>query len=355
MNETHAIRRIFGKKIVKVSACPLSDNSGMSNRIASKKAGILRYAVQFSDGTDVRFIGKRKSAAIIARGIFMLSGGDPLLFLLLVKNHKIIGYNGSFIREACLYNSFDNSLKKYLPDTIGSAASRLRGECFIAMEELPPNVCTAVHVFPMIDAIAQFHARYYGDTSCVKKLGINCYASDDYRKTRRCLKRMFKSLSDENYSVFGKEKLEQIYRFIDNIHNEFALVEKRRTLTHNDYSLRNICIKNGQICIYDWELACFQNPEHDIAELLISVMHDMTDSEIITALGYYRKKLSELTGKVLSDKEYFSSLRFNTLEFCVNKLSILRIAGNYLKLSYTHKLAENTARMLDVLKYYEKR
>ena len=285
----------------------------------------------------------------------MLSGGDPLLLLLLVKNHKIIGYNKSSVREASLYKGFDDTLKEYLPDTMGSSASRLSGECFIAMEELPPNVCTAVHVFPMIDAIAQFHARYYGDNSCVKALGINCYTPDDYRRTRSCIKRMFASLNAENFEVFGKDKLEQINRFIDNIHTEFAIVEKRRTLTHNDYSVRNICLKDGPICIYDWELACFQNPEHDIAELLISVMHDMTESEIITALDYYRKKLSELTGEALTDEEFLSALHFNTLEFCVNKLSILRIAGNYLKLSYTRQLAENTARMLDVLKYYEKR
>ncbi len=355
MNETHAIRRIFGKKPVKVSACPLSDDSGMSNRIASKKAGILRYTVQFSDGTDLRFIGKRKSAAIITRGIFMLSGGDPLLFLLLVKNHKVIGYNGSYIRESTLYSGFDNTLKEYLPHTMGSAASRMRGECFIAMEELPPCPCTAEHIFPMIDAIVQFHARYYGDKSCVKNLGINCYTPDDYRKIRSCLKRMFGSLSDENYAVFGSEKVRLIKSFIDNMHSESALIEKRRTLTHNDYSVRNICLKDGHICIYDWELACFQNPEHDIAELIISVMHDMTDSEIMSVLDCYRQKLSELTGEVLTDEEYLSALRFNTLEFCVNKLSILRIAANYLKLSYTRQLAENTARMLDVLKYYEKR
>lgn len=348
MNETHAIRRIFGRAPVKISVSTLINDSGVTNRIASAKAGILRYDVEFPD-SSVSFVGKRKSSRIIANGILMLSERDPLLFLLLTVNHKLLGYNGSSVREAALYRGLDRSLKKYLPDIMGTDTDRF-GSCFIAMEELPHGSPVIDELYRAIDAIAAFHAHYYGDEACVKAFGLNRYSAADYRRTRRCLKRMFGELSSGNLAFFGAEGIAVINRFIDGIHTEFARVEKRRTLTHNDYCDRNICADRQRICIFDWELACYQNPEHDIIELLISVMSDMTDNDVASALGYYRSRLSELTGVTLSDEEYAAALRFNTLEFCVNKLSILRLAGRRLKLDYTDGLARNASRMMDILK-----
>ncbi len=350
MNENNAIRKIFGEKKLQISRKPIINHVGISNRIASSKSGIRKYRAVFPDSSEKCFIGKTKSSLIIANGIKLLSGGNPILFLMLVMNHKILGYNQSYAREAVIYNGFDDSLKKYLPDIIGSLISRFNGSCFIAMEELGCHSCDNADLYRMTDAICEFHAHYFGASDCIGRLGINCYSPADYRRSRGFIKRLFNRLSDENLVIFGKAKLDLICSFIDNMHNEFSAVEKRRTLTHNDYSVRNIYADEQRICIYDWELACYQNPEHDIIELLVSVMTDIDDDEVKKVLEYYREKLSELTKTTLTDEEYSHLLRFNTLEFCVNKLSILRIGGQYLKLDYTQQLAKNTSRMFDILK-----
>lgn len=352
MNEISAIRRIFGQDPVNINRSPVTNENGITNRIASAKAGIFRYNVMFSD-KSVRFIGKRKSANIIANGMIILSRNDPLLFLLLLSNHKILGYNGSSVRESVFYNNIAPALEQYVPNIIGSAVGRFSGECFVAMEELPSKELSESNLYRAIDTIAAFHGRYYGDDISAKKIGLNCYSPKDYKKTRRCLKRMFADLSSDNLTFFGAEKTAVINDFIDNIHTEFGVVANRRTLTHNDYCNRNIYADDKRICIYDWELACYQNPEHDIIELLISLMTDMSDSDVTAALTYYKDKLSRLTGIAFSDKEYAMALRFNTLEFCVNKLSILRLAGRRLKLSYIDKQVQNASRMMDILNIYK--
>ena len=42
-----------------------------------------------------------------------------------------------------------------------------------------------------------------------------------------------------------------------------------------------ICFFNGEnIIIYDWELAAYGNPEHDLIEYLSFVLHEFSDSEV---------------------------------------------------------------------------
>lgn len=355
MNEYHAIRKIFGKKPVKIISEPVISDNGVTNRIASKRAGILRYTVTLSDGERAVFIGKRKSGAIIARGILMLCGRDALLLFLLVRNHKIFGYNGSAVRETILYSGFDSSLGKYLPAVKGSVRGVFGGECFIAMEELHGDYPSKNRLYSMIDAIADLHAFYYGNEKAAEVLGVNIYTPCDYKNTRLCLRRLFDRLSEENTAVFGEKRIAEIYSFISEIHTRCERAYRFRTLTHNDYSVRNISCGGERISIYDWELACYQNPCHDIIELIISLMADMNENEVISALDYYRSRASAFAGEGFTFEEYIFSLKFSAMEFAVNKLSILRLAGKRLKLEYTHTITVNTSRMLEIIDTYEKR
>lgn len=351
MNEIHAIHRIFGNAPVKLYHEPLQENHGITGRIAYSKVGIQRYHAVFSDGSEVRFVGKRKTSRIVFNGMCMLSAGDPMLFLMLARSHKIFGYNRSVLRESRLYGAFDGELRALVPQVYGSTASLLARESLVAMAELPKEANRQV-LYPALAAAAGFHAKYYGDDKNAAKLLLNRYTAADYRRTRGCLRRIFDKLSKENEQCFGAEKIDCIHRFIDSIHTEFAAVSHRRTLTHNDYCVRNLRMHAKGLIIYDWELACFQNPEHDVVELLLSVMADMSDEEVLQALEYYRETFAGLTGMTCSDAEFAASLRFNTLEYIVNKLSLLRHACRSLGCSDMELLAAQAARLMELLEIH---
>ncbi len=350
MNINRAIRSIFHKKCLRTEYRQFVNDSGVSNRVASSKVGIFNCHAEFADGTNVHFIGKRKTVSIIANGIKLLCSGDPVLFLQLVLNHRILGYNGSSTREAALYGGFHESLKRYLPEFIGAHIHSLTGTCFIAIQELPQIPPESADIPELADIIAEFHARYYCDEREARRLGVNVYSRRTYRRSRYVFRHMLDNLEN---SAFSGEQLDVILQFIGDIHIEYDSVCRHRTLTHNDFSCRNIS-RGESIRIYDWELACFQNPEHDILELLISMLHRLDEEQIMSALCRHRRRLSELTGSELSDKEYNAALRFSLLEFCVNKLSIIRLAGKRLGLDYTEQLAVNTSRMMDILNITQK-
>ena len=49
----------------------------------------------------------------------------------------------------------------------------------------------------------------------------------------------------------------------------------KQTLVHNDFNSRNVGVrKNGEICIYDWELAMINIPQRDIFEFLAFALND---------------------------------------------------------------------------------
>ncbi|MBR4100393.1 MAG: phosphotransferase [Oscillospiraceae bacterium] len=349
MNEMHAIKKIFGKTPVKLHCEPLAEHHGITGRIAYSRAGILRYHAVFSDDSEISFIGKRKTSRIVFKGMCMLSTGDPMLFLMLARSHKIFGYNRSVLRESRIYRAAESLF--LAPNVFGSAASFFAGESLVAMEELPEGEPDKQVLYPALAAAAGFHAKYYGDAESAAKLLLNRYTAADYRRTRGCLRRLFDKLAKES-ECFTQEQLDCLHRFIDSIHTEFAAVSHRRTLTHNDYCVRNFCMQEKGLTVYDWELACFQNPEHDVVELLISVMESMSDAEILNALDYYRDTLASLSGITLSDAEYEAALRFNTLEYIVNKLSLLRHACRSLGRSDMELLAAQAARMMELLEIH---
>ena len=349
MNTEQEIAYIFGKKPVSVNTEPIQHHNGISSRIAARDAGVKRYHAVFQDGSTICFVGKRKSVRVIANGIRMICGSDPLQTMKLTFRHKIFGYNGSVTREARLYSQPGTLPKTLIPHFLGSAADLLCGSCMIAMEELPASEPAAPSLFRILEQIAQLHAQYYGKTTLVKDLGLNHYSVADYRKTGGILRQMFEKLDAENRAVFSAAQIAEIRRFLSEIDREFAALSYRRTLTHNDCCDRNLCIAGDRICLYDWELACWQNPEHDAVELIISVMDKMPDETVLEALHTYRRRIEALTGVPMTDAEYGRLLRFNTLEYCVNKLAILRYAGKTLHDSTPDRLAHNTARMLHLL------
>ncbi len=355
MNLKRAVARIISQEAVEIRSLPIEDDSGVTNRVASPQAGIFSCFIRLANGSVREMIVKCKSAAIIANGIRLLSKGDPMLFWQLVSEHKVLGYNGSSVRESVLYSGIDRALAKYMPHFIGSYTQPFTRSCFIAMEKLPQSPPHTSQLYRLIDIITYFHVRYYNDLAAAARLKLNRYTVRDHKAIRRSLKRMFHRLDAENAVIFGADKLAIVEDFLRTIHIEYRGVSFHCTLTHNDFSPRNISAYGDDIRIYDWELAAYQNPEHDIIELLISMLHDLSDSEVLDALRYQRERLSLSTGIVLTDRQYRDILRFNTLEYCVNKLTILRLAGKHLGLNYTEKLAENAARMMDILNITQKR
>lgn len=93
-----------------------------------------------------------------------------------------------------------------------------------------------------------------------------------------------------------------------------------KCLTHNDFNLRNTCFYNGSICfkVFDWDLACIQNPEFDLAEYLTFLQFPVSKSEFDNLLHLYQQEAR----LPKSEMELKRCLRANFLWFLAYKWTI---------------------------------
>lgn len=341
-------QKLWNQKIQRIEKKSIMDNDGITNQVAFGKPGICRYDVLFQDGSMQTFVVKRKSRKIIVNGIRLLGRHNLRIGLLLIKNHTVFGFNKSYIRETLLYKSLDVSLKNYLIPVYGDYQNRLTDHYILMLKYISGSrKVTAADYTTVFDAITDFHRMYYGKSEFAARCGLNDYSAKHYSDCKAVLLAMFEELERSDQSAFHPVQIHKITRFLQNIDREYLPFHK--TLTHNDFSPRNIFCVGDKLYIYDWELACYQNPEHDLIEFLASVIHEAEDEQIYEMIRYFKKTLLEKLGIEIESQQYAQILRFNALEYTVNRLSLLRLVNQTFKQSVIDQMTRNMSRLMDIL------
>ena len=189
------------------------------------------------------------------------------------------------------------------------------------------------YIYKTLDVIIKFHKQYYGKKECCDIYRLNYYTNHDYKRSRKLLSYIF----------------HKIENFLENIHIYHKNLPEHRSLTHNDFTTRNIFFLKEDLLIYDWELACYQNPEHDLIEFLIFELHKFADDEVRELIAYYKNNLLSALNINIQKADYERILEFNTLEYIVNKLSVYRLADVSLKLAFIKQMCKNAARILVII------
>lgn len=342
------VQKICGKSIRSLTKYDLTGDDGITNRISFKGSGICRYDVGYAGGDNEVLVCKRKSKNIILKGLRILSGKDPVLALRLAVNHKVLGFDKSYLRETDFYINLDDRLKSYLIPMRGYYRNTFTDTHVLLLKYIDtPKKIAAKDYKLAFDAITDFHSEYYEQPQKADGLRVNRYDAKDYKKCKRALVKMFRRLNADNQAVFGQAKADRIEKFLKNIDREF--IPYHRTLTHNDFSPRNAFLGGERLYIYDWELACYQNPEHDLVEFLVSVMHEASDEELSEMIAYFKRVLSDKLAKQIDEQSYERILKFNALEYAGVRLTLLRLANLRFGLPYIEQTTANMSRLMDFL------
>ena len=288
------------------------------------KYAVIPYKVVDASGERHYIMIKHKNSLVVPLGATLLSPSFGI-FLKVIRRHCIFGFNSGGKREKLFYEKIDNSLRGALPQFLGSCETFKGQRVSLAMIKFSQGrEVVFSDLYKVIDLITDFHAKYYGKRETIREMRLNYYTPKEYRRSSGVLRALFNYYYDENVKIYGKELVKVMSDFIGRIDEEYAKVMEYQTLTHNDLTPRNISI-GERIIIYDWELACFQNPEHDLVELLFTTVdNDCTPEQIRKIINYFRKQLTNKTKTEISDEEFARRIRFNALEYVVNRLAIFR-------------------------------
>ena len=303
------------------------------------------------DASSKEVLLKSKSRNIIKNGIKLLNhDNDMYLLYLLTRYHKVLSFDKNYIRELKFYENIDTKLKEYTIPCYGCYKNSLQSKYLIFMKEIKDGLeFDKSYIYKTLDVIIKFHKQYYGKKECCDTYKLNYYSNHDYKISRRLLSYIFHKFDKENKTYFSNKELEKIENFLENIHIYHKNLPEHRSLTHNDFSTRNIFFLKEDLLIYDWELACYQNPEHDVIEFLIFELHKFADDEVRELIAYYKNNLLSALNINIQKADYERILEFNTLEYIVNKLSVYRLADVSLKLAFIKKMCKNAARMLLII------
>ena len=328
-----------------------SCTEGITNKLTGSRPNIRVLLIELSNDGQKSVVLKKTSDMIILKGSMLMSRGDPLLLTELIMSHKIFGYKGSYLRESCIYEHFANEFRSFMLQYYGSLKRPLKRECYICIEKFSGKSLRGMKDYTeLTELISHIAAFYYLYPDKINGMMLNRYTVGDYKRGKHLLHKMYVRLDN---SVFGE--LESVLDcFLNALDIEFSKNRGVKTISHNDLSDRNI-VKDGNIRIYDWELACVQNPEHDLMEFLVSVLHILTDEEIAALIGHFRHTFYGLIDKDICDEEFNDILIYNLLEYSVNKLTLLRTAALNMDLSFTKIYEKNVKRLYALLKGYEEK
>lgn len=346
---TNNIQRFFDKKIDEIQRTTVGYFSSANGAVASKKSGLCKLNVRFVDGSVKELALKTKSQRTLVNGIMLLSKKSPRLRFNLIMNHKIFSYNDSHRREISVYRNMDEDLKKNVIKYRGHYLSALKTYNIIFDYHAPNKTKLTLKVAKqMIDAILAFHIRYYNDIEAARRLGLNIYSPQDYRRAKNCIYGLYDSRKEEGIKLYGEKKNDEINNYISNIDRIMEKYAHHRSFTHNDFSTRNTFYDENGVRLYDFELSCFQNPEHDLVEFLMYDIQSLTDSEVKELIRYYRQGLRR-GGIEIDDKEFRELLICNAYEFVVNRLSMTRTINANVELDFAKVSVPNSVRVLKLL------
>lgn len=349
-NPEKLMENIFKRQVQSVEEVSFSDDNSITGRVSTKSQSVHKYNVTFADGGEMPVICKYKSRNIIINGAMLLNyNNDPRFYAYALRSRKVLGFDHSHFREIVFYQNIDDSLKKYLVEIYGSCRDDSKNLYVIAMRELQNSFPLSRDViYRIMDAITDFHAFYYNDHSSVERLQLNEYTTKDYILNKPLLRIVFHGLDESNRRLFSENNYSKLTNFLENIDEFHSRLACHSTLTHNDFSPRNIFWDEESVHIYDWELACYQNPEHDLVEFIIMIMSDLSDAEILEWMQCFKRLLYEKIDVSISDEEYHKIIQFNIMEYCVNRMSVLRAANRRLKLEFIDNMAVNANRLMNL-------
>ena len=114
------------------------------------------------------------------------------------------------------------------------------------------------------------------------------------------------------FFLFRASIIEKVIDNSEKIWKRFE--ESPRTLIHNDFNPRNVCMRKAldgvpetRLCVYDWELATIHVPQYDVAEFLaFTLAPDVGPVVRQQLLRYYQDTLEKETGKTFNSDRYIA-------------------------------------------------
>ena len=251
-----------------------------------------------------------------------------------------VGFAASHLREIAVYRQTDARVTAHVPRVFGSMADDQRGIWAVVLERMTgaayldstsggsewdgPAIAAA------IDGLAALQSVWYGREHELRRLSWSGFErtaasmsemSDLWSALAAHARASFCAWADPAISSIHRRLLAGTARWWS------TLEAAPRTLIHNDFNSRNICLRRTDdglsLCAYDWELATIGAPQRDLAELLCFVLpHDVSKTTVDRWLERHRRALETESGWAIDADTWREGFRCSLYDLLVDRLSM---------------------------------
>jgi len=309
-----------------IEAVDININNSVSNKI-SNDGGLSIFRFKIGENRK-DIVVKVKNADAINKYINMFNVNKEDKFIdMCLQNLDIFEFTDSYKRESEVLKNIDARLQRYTPVFIGSAE---RGKTNTLISEYFEATAERVFDEDVLIFLSKLHAVYFNRPDIVEEMGLYCPTQATLCSAKPLLSGMIRTALDSKSVEFSDELRGELIEFADNIDAYIADMQKSyMTLNHGDFSYRNICYKtNGDLCVYDWELARHCHPLFDLITYMCYDDHDtITKSYVKDFLKSYCNLVRE-SGFKMDDKEFIKALDVNLKHFFVFRVVYTTLINN---------------------------
>lgn len=331
--------------------------TNITKRVNRKIIGFIPVELQLENGTAKKILIKSKGTDLeVIKGLHLMAASiNPELSDLISKNWNHLEYADAHLKELLIYRELSENVPAHIPFFHGSFQDLKREIFLVAQEQLEPEQLllldsenhpekwTGNLVRNCLNAINEIHHFFLSDSALHEKLKTRIFAVDTaeplYRKLAEILKGDYQDM-----------RYDQLDGFMNDLKTGQPSGTIRKTVVHNDFNPRNTAIrKNGEPCIYDWELATVNYPHRDVVEFLSFVLpSDFAEVDFLNYLEYHFK-LAKADHPGCTWDEWKEKAAWSAREFLVTRVAFYKVSEILMKLKFVDRIFANCLRMIQIL------
>lgn len=359
-----------------VEELPIINNQGIVSTILDKKRngikGIFKYHLKAKSPKQekednftaiLKLKSSDKEIINIGLGLSRLSGQDRLPGLF-EANLNIFGFNDSHLREIEFYRNMTPEIARFCPNILGTGFDERRNIFAILMEDLSdtshfntvddPSFWDDSSIKTALEQLADFHSVYFQKPEDIPvEIKVNQFDPDTLLEAGEFLTTLTQYNANRFPELISGKLLKIFQNYFENNVEAYELMLKTpMTLTHNDCNPRNLCFKEEndeiKLILYDWELPCFQNPQHDLIEFLSFTLPENTPLHLFTDYAiYYCQQIEKKVGRRFLKKSFLDALYINALDLATVRFNLYLLAHNIVKFSFLKRVYKNLGNFIE--------
>jgi thioester reductase-like protein len=277
-----------------------------------------------------------------------------------------LGFDGCHLRELAFYAQTDERIRRNTPECLGMLRDDTRELWALLLEYLPESLLAEIPLdskgWPAeplgaaIRGLAEIQSVWFNRWAELRHQAWlpPVLATGDLEEMTP-LWRALAEFSRRDFDEWAGGDLHSIrLGLIETIGQWGWMLESLpHTLIHNDFNPRNLAFRRERgglrLCAYDWELASWGVPQHDLAELLCFVLPtDVHRPEVLRWVEFHRHGFEKSVGQPMEAGEWLQGFRLCLYDLMVHRLPLYALVHQFRRQRFLPRLVRTWRRLYEM-------